>query len=90
MGRERPQEHLPTVSGGASPPQVAGDRFADIGGQREPVLAAALAVDHDFSPPANRCRQGSARPTSTGSQTQPQQHDQDRVIPPPIRSAAIA
>ena len=40
------QEHLPPIARRPPAPQVGGDRLADVGGQRQPVLAAALAA-HD-------------------------------------------
>jgi hypothetical protein len=48
--RPRPQEHLPPTAGRAPPTRVAGDRVADVGGQRQPVLAPTLAMDKQFPP----------------------------------------
>ncbi len=49
-----PHEHAAALRAPSTPAtQIAGDRLADVIGQRQPLLPVALAADHDLArPPA--------------------------------------
>ena len=69
-----PDEHLPVDGPGrAGVAQVAGDRLADICGQRQPVTAGALADDSDLPGPPVEIVQAQGGDLA-GAQPQPHQH----------------
>ena len=79
------QEHLPPIARRPPAPQVRGDRLAHISRQRQPVLATALAADHELtSAPVDVIKRQAG--DLAAAQPQPQQQDDQRVIAPPERA----
>ena len=74
---------------GTAVAQISDDRRADVGGQRQPVAAAALAADRDLAAPPVDVVQ--AEPGDLpGPQAHPGQHQQDRPVPAPGRGGRVA
>jgi hypothetical protein len=87
---ERSHEHSSVQSASWSPtPQVAGQRDANIGRQRQTLIPARLAVDQDLAGAPvnviNRQRSDLAAP-----QPKPAHQQHDREIPPADRCLPIA
>jgi len=84
----RLQEQAAARAARTAPPQVAGQHFADIGGQGQPLVPVGLAADQDLAGPpvhvADLQHGHLAR-----AQSQPGQQDQDRIVTPASGGAAV-
>jgi hypothetical protein len=69
--------------------QVGRDRLADVGGQRQPIAAAALAADRDLpSAPADVIEQ--ERGDLAGAYPESDEHRQDREVAAAAGGVAVA
>ena len=87
--RNSSQEHLTVHSAlRAAPAQVGDDRLADVVRQREAVLVAALAPDHDLAGSPVDVLQAQAGDLA-GPQSEAEQGEQDGVVPPALGSPSV-
>ena len=85
-----PQEHLAVHGAVLAPPlEVSGDRSADVGWQRETVLVAPFAMDHDLSATPADVLQAQAGYLAS-AQPEAQKGEQHGVIAPAFRLAPVA
>ena len=92
--RDRPcgartlREHKHALAARTPASQPARQRLADISGQRQTLLAAALPADQQLARAPVDIRQPQ-RGDLAGTQPQPRQHRDDREIPPPDPRAPV-
>ena len=82
-------EHRPRLAVGPAIGQICHDRFPDIAGHREPIDPVALAPHRDLTGTPIQV----AEPQVGGlgaAQSQPHQHDQDRVVTPTDHRGLVA
>jgi hypothetical protein len=87
--RSGPGEHEPAVAVRPAVAQPRDDRLADVDRERQPLLAAALAADHEFARAPVDVLQ-SQRGDLADAQPQPREQHQDREVAAADRRLAVA